>query len=257
MEAEDRRAEHAVEHLLAPGQDAEGLGVRPRNVPEGDDGGAWQALAHHARQEREVVVLHQDDRVLGVRLVGDDLGEAAVHLLVVLPVGRAEHRPRMRDMAERPEAFVGEAVVVALLFFRRQPYAAYAVCRPLRRHHHVVVLVDCLAIGRARAVRDPGAGAGAHDRLERRHQAARRALDLDHVVLALDVHVGLAVRDDQHLVAFQILSQDSAQRLRPPGGLALIAPGALGLEVAHQRLQVARDRSQLRRRAREPQWAPQ
>jgi hypothetical protein len=85
-------------------------------MPERDDGCARQALAHHARQEREVVILHKDDRVLAVRLVGDDLSEATIHVLVVLPVRRAEYRARMRDVAKRPESFIGEAEVVALLF---------------------------------------------------------------------------------------------------------------------------------------------
>jgi hypothetical protein len=61
-------------------------------VPEGDDRRARQALAHHARQQREVIVLHQDDRVFGARLVGHDVGEALVHVAVVLPVLRAERR---------------------------------------------------------------------------------------------------------------------------------------------------------------------
>ena len=256
MEAEDRRAEEPVQDLLAPGQDAEGLRVRPRDVPEGDDSCARQTLADHARQEREVIVLHEDDRILGMRLVRGDLGEAAVHALVVLPVGRTEHRPRVRDVAERPEALVGEAEVVALLLLGREPDAADAIGGALRRHHHVVVLVDRVAVGAARAMRDPGAQARPHDRLERRDEPARRPLDLDHVVvLAPHVHVGLAVRDDEHLVAFEVLSQYPPQRVRSPGRLALIAPGALGLQVPHQRLQVARNGPQFRRSAREPQWA--
>jgi hypothetical protein len=113
----------------------------------------------------------------------------------------------------------------------------------------VVVAVDGVAVGRARAVRDPGAGAGAHHRLERSHQSARRALDLDYVVLAPCVDVGLAVRDDDHLVALQVLAQDAAQRIRPPHGLAFVARQALGLHVADQRLQIPRDRAELGRGA--------
>ena len=149
--------EQAVEHLLAPGQDAEGLGVGPGDVPEGDDGGVRQALAHQARQQREVVVLHQDDRVLGARLVGHHLGEAPVHVLVVLPVGRAEHRAAC--------ARCGRAATGLRWRSRSSspapppPRARRAGCgsRMVGRHHHVVVLVDRLAVGVARAVRDPGA----------------------------------------------------------------------------------------------------
>src|SRR5207237_510738 len=109
----------------------------------------------------------------------------------------------------------------------------------------MVLLVHRLAVGGARAMRDPGARAGAHDRLERGDEPARRALDLDHVVLALHVHVGLAIGDDQHLVALQVLAEDAPQRLRAPGRLALVASRALRLQVSHQRLQVASNGPQL------------
>ena len=132
VEAEDRRAEHAFQHLLAPRADAECLGVGPGDVPERDDGRARQALAHHARQQREMVILHQHDRVVGARLVGDDVGEAAIHRLVMLPVRRAEDRARMRDVAERPETFVREAEVITLLLLLREPHAADAVRRLAR-----------------------------------------------------------------------------------------------------------------------------
>ena len=75
-------------------------------------------LADHRRQQREVVVLHQHDRVVAARLGDHGVGEALVDAAVALPVGLAEHRPHMGDMAQRPHAFVGEAVVVALLLFR-------------------------------------------------------------------------------------------------------------------------------------------
>src|SRR6185436_12779658 len=206
----------------------ERFGVRPRDVPEGDDRRARQALADHARQQREVVILHEDDRVLGARLVDHHVGEALVDVLVVLPVRRAKGRSGVGDVAERPETFVGKAEVVALLLLFRQPYPADAVRGTLGRHHDVVVLVHRVAVGGARAVRDPGSGAGAHDRLERGDEAARRALDLDHVVLAPHVQVGLAIGDDHDLVALQVLAQDAAQRLRAPDGLAFIARVALG-----------------------------
>ena len=39
-----------------------------------------QPLADHPRQQREVVVLHQDDRVLGLRLGDHGVGERALTL---------------------------------------------------------------------------------------------------------------------------------------------------------------------------------
>ena len=40
---------------------------------------------------------------------------------VVLPIGDAEHRSRVSNMAKGPQAFVGETVVIALFFVFRQP----------------------------------------------------------------------------------------------------------------------------------------
>ena len=95
----------------------------------------------------------------------------------------------------------------------------------------MVVLVDRVAVGGARAVRDPGAGAGAHHRLERGHQAARRRGSRSVVVLAV-VDVGLAVGDD-HLVALQILGDHGAQRLRVPAD-AVAIDGAAHIEAAQR-----------------------
>ena len=60
---------------------------------------------------------------------------------------------------------------------------------------------------------DPGARAGAHHRLDRGDQAARGSLYPQLGAAAL-VDVGLAVRDDDHLVALQLRAQ---QRPQPPG----------------------------------------
>ena len=68
VEAEDAAAEQAVEQLGAPRADRERLGVGPRDVPERDDRRVGQALADHPRQQREVVVLHQHDRIRRLRL---------------------------------------------------------------------------------------------------------------------------------------------------------------------------------------------
>ena len=133
-------------------------------------------LADHRRQQREVVVLHQHDRVLAARLGDHRIGEALVDVAVVLPVRFAEHRPHVGDVAQRPHALVGEAVVVALLLLGAEPDAAQQVLVVPGRHADAVVRVDHLAVGAAAAVRDPGARAGAHHRLDRGHQAARRPL---------------------------------------------------------------------------------
>jgi hypothetical protein len=64
VEAHDVAAEQSIEELVAPRADGKCLGIGPRDVPERDDRGLGQALADHARQEREVIVLHEHHRVL-------------------------------------------------------------------------------------------------------------------------------------------------------------------------------------------------
>src|SRR5262249_7316288 len=66
VEADDVRPQHAEEQLLLPGADAEGLGVGPRDVPEESDAGIGARALDEAGQEREVVVLDEDERRLDV-----------------------------------------------------------------------------------------------------------------------------------------------------------------------------------------------
>ena len=58
------------------GQIAQLLEVRPRDVPERDDRRLRQLLADQLRRQREVVVLHEDDRVVGVHFLDDGTREA-------------------------------------------------------------------------------------------------------------------------------------------------------------------------------------
>jgi hypothetical protein len=64
------------DQLLAPRADADALGVGPGDVPERDDRRPRQPLADHLRREREVVVLHEDDGIVGVDLGAHRVGEA-------------------------------------------------------------------------------------------------------------------------------------------------------------------------------------
>ena len=140
-------------------------------------------------------------------------------------------------MAQRPHALVGETVVVALLFFGRHPDAAQPVVVVTRRHAHPVAGVDHLAVGVATAVRHPGAGTGAHHRLDRRHQAAGRPLD-DHAVGGALVDVGLAVRHHDHLIADQLRAQQRAQPVGRPFGVGPLRSPVLVFEVAQAGPQV-------------------
>ena len=198
VEAEDRAAEQAVEDLLAPRADAEYLGVWPRYVPEGDDDRLGQLLADQPRQQREMIVLDEDDRALGLGLLKNDLGELAVDGLVAFPVGGPEDGPCEGDVAERPEAFVGEAGIIALVFLLGEPDAPKRIGGAGGRYGYAVIRIDHVHIGRAAAMRDPGSSTSARDGLERRNQPARRHLQLDAAAHAL-MHIRLAVGYDDEV----------------------------------------------------------
>jgi hypothetical protein len=53
-------------------------------------------------QQSEVIVLHQHDRVVAVRLLDEDVGEALIDLDIMRPVPFAEGRADKSDVAERP-----------------------------------------------------------------------------------------------------------------------------------------------------------
>ena len=247
VETEDAAAEQAVEQLDAPRADRERLRVGPGNVPERDDGGVRQALADHPRQQREMVVLHQHHRVLRLGFGDDRVREPRVDVAVVLEIARAERGAHVRDVTQRPQALVGEAVVIPALFLGREPDAPDLVERLPGRHRHAVVAIDGLAVGAAAAVRDPGPRARAHHGLERGDEAAGRVLDADSLRRAhVDIRLPVGHRD--HVVAVQLAAQRRPQRLLVPDALAAVERPVLPLEVADQVAEVAGDRAQLRRR---------
>ncbi len=149
----------------------------------------------------------------------------------------------MRDVAKRPQALVGKAVVVAAFLLVGEPDAAQRVRGIARRDIDAVVRIHGRAVGRAAAMRDPRARARAHDRLHRRDEPARRMPDHDAVAL-VHVDVGLAVRHEQHLVAGQLVAQHRAQHFGIPDRAALhVAPARVDFaqqraHLAHQRLKI-------------------
>ena len=103
MEPDQVRSQQSVEQLALPRTDAERFRVRPRDMPEHADARVRTALLDHPRQQREVIVLHDHDRLLHVaHLVPERVGELLVDALVLLKIGGAKDRPGMRDMAKRP-----------------------------------------------------------------------------------------------------------------------------------------------------------
>ena len=186
------------------------------------------------RQQREVEVLHQHHGFVAAGLLRDGVGEARIDRAVVLPVALAEGRAHVGQMAQRPQALVGEAVVVAFFLFVGEPDAAQGVARVIRWHLHVIVAVHHLAVGRAAAVRDPGAGTGAHDGLDRRDHAAGRHLHRPMLAVASwRVDVGLAVRHHQHGAVVELFAHHLLQRLRRPVLAEFDLQSLVRLHLAH------------------------
>jgi len=101
-----------------------------------------------------VIVLHEHDGLLdGLHLLQQRLREALVHQRYT-PVGGAKARALVDDVAERPQALIGEAVVIAGLLLVAQPHAPQRVRRVRRGQPDP--LAD-LTVGVAAAVGDPHA----------------------------------------------------------------------------------------------------
>ena len=222
VKAEQVAAEHAVQDLFLPRADAERFAVRPRNVPEMADDGIGAPPLDHSRQQRKVIVLHEDDGRRALDLFEHGLGELRVDARILLPVRGVEDGPGVGDMAERPQRAVREAVVVALLFFSSQPDAAQCVRRLVRRNGETSALVGGLAIAAAAAVRNPHAAGCAHDRIERGDEAARRTNPPDAASGTLDtvVNVRLAVRDDDDANTAEALFEERDKTIARPLRLA-------------------------------------
>ena len=223
VKTDDVGAEEAFEKLPLPGADAKRFRIGPRNVPEHRHARVRPLLFDQPRQQRKVIVLNEHERLIGVlHLLQHRFGEHLVHALVLLPVGGAERRTRMGNVAERPEPFVRKAEVVAVLLRFRQPDAAQHVPRHIRRHAHTGLGVDYFAIGVAGPMRDPGAVAGAKHRFERGDEAAGRHERLDRAA-PTDVFVRFAVGDHEQTAALQTALHADAKPLRGPKGIARLA----------------------------------
>ena len=152
-------------------------------------------------------------------------------------------RARVRDVAERPEALVGEAVVVArsssgVSHTRRRLYAS----SPGGTAHGL--RVGDITIGGAAAVGDPDARTGAHHRLERGDEAAGRVQDFDAAVWRVVVDVRLAVRNHHDALAEQAMAQRVLQPFGRPEAARSVEV-ALGAQPVHQIAHVADEREKL------------
>jgi len=140
-----------------------------------------------------------------------------------------------------------------LFLLRREPDPSQLIPGIVDRRRYTIHRVHDVAIGGAAPVRDPGAGAGAHDRLDGRDQTTGGALDDDPVAGAY-VNERLAIRHHDHVVPLQLAIQDPAQRVRRPAELFLVTQAMLGLEVVDEGAEVVGDWLQLARAGRHGVW---
>src|SRR5687768_8452021 len=220
LETDDAAPQQPVQDLRSPRADPEPLRMRPRNVPEGDHRGPGYALPDEAWREGEVVVLDEDDRVSRVDLGARRVREHSVGVLVVAPVRGPEDGPVVREVAERPEAFVGEALVIPALLGGAEPHASQPVGLFARWHGQRSPGVHRLAVGRTAPMRDPGSAAGAQDGLQGGHDAPGRTHDPYAAVARALVDVGRAVGDHDDPLARELLRERALQASSCPDGAA-------------------------------------
>ncbi len=100
VKADQIGAEQAIEKLALPGADAEGFRVGPGNMPEDSYANVRARLLDHSGKQREVIVLDEKQGVFDAFHFGEHgVGEFAVGVLIALPIGGAENRARVGDVA--------------------------------------------------------------------------------------------------------------------------------------------------------------
>ena len=175
LEAQQVRAEQAVDDLTAPRQLGEDLVAGERDVVEEADPDVAALLADHLRDQLELVVVHPDRRP-GRRLVHGGLRERPVDRHVGVPPPAMELGRGDDVVIQRPQRRVAEPLVVVPDLLRGQAHA------------HQVQAVHLEGPGRGPRVAgpaDPHAPRLAHDRFQRADQPARTGPPLCLAVRAL------------------------------------------------------------------------
>src|SRR5437763_10500730 len=114
-------------------------------------------------------------------------------MLIEFPVFRTKNRPRMRDMAERPQAFIRKTLIVAALFFGSKPDAPQIVTGAIGWNAQAVLIIHGIAIGTSRAVCHPRAVASQQNGLKGSYESAGGHYHFDLAFIVVHVEVGLAI----------------------------------------------------------------
>src|SRR3989338_8946346 len=106
------------------------------------------AFLYERGNEREVIVLHQDDRPFDATyLVEQRFRKQCVDFAILSPILFAELRADVRHVTERPQGFVGESIVVAASLLLGKPHALERVSRLVVRDTHLAFGVGSVPVG--------------------------------------------------------------------------------------------------------------
>src|SRR5712692_377346 len=226
VETDQVGAEQAIYKLTLPGTNAECLRIWPGDMPEDSDASVGPLLFDHSGNQREVIVLHQHHRPgCAFHFLQQGIGKFPVYRLIVAPVVGTKNRPRVSDVAKRPEAFVGKAVVISLLFFLSEPDSPKGIARIFRRYSQAVILINGFQVGITVPVRDPGTITCAEYRLKSCDETAWGNSNLPRPAFAY-MPVGLAVGENEKPSVLQACSNVNGKSICGPLGLSLFAqPG--------------------------------
>src|SRR3990167_4444703 len=86
VKSENAAAQEPFENFSIPGADGIALRVGPWNMPKGNDGGVREVVSNQLRDERQMIILHEDNRIIGLGFLDNGQSEAFVNLLIMMPV---------------------------------------------------------------------------------------------------------------------------------------------------------------------------
>jgi hypothetical protein len=95
-------------------------------------------------------------------------------------------------VTQRPQGFVGKAIIVAIFLFPGNPDSPERVTWSFRGNSHLIILIYHLPVGIASAIGNPGAPAGLHYRVQGSSETAGRYLGYN-LVAGEGVYIGLPV----------------------------------------------------------------
>ena len=215
VKAEQIITEHAIQQFVFPGKGAESFAIRPRNVPELGDRQVRIPRFEHPRQQREMIILDENQSGTAIRLFQNGFRKQLVRIPIARPVFGAETRTMERRVTQRPESLVRKAVIVAFLRLFRQPDSAKRIGRRLRRDTHMIPRIDHLPVRIAAAMRDPHAARSPQNWVQRCRQTAGR-LSADDPATFANVDVGFAVRNGDQFYAAQLVGHEGLKTLPGP-----------------------------------------